>query len=65
MDASDDVIDSDIKNAKQHPSFSTFVSWMMSECGVDESDLDFGSDDGDKLEDMISWISFLFQKGKN
>ena len=65
MDASDDVIDVDIKNAKQHPNFSTFVSWMMSECGVDESELDFGSDDGDKLEDMISWISFLFQKGKN
>ena len=60
---SDDVMDSDIKNAKQHPNFGAFVSWMELEYGVEPGD--FGSDDGDKLEDMVSWISFLFKKNKN
>ena len=63
MDASDDVIDSDIKNAKQHPNFGKCVSWMELEYGVEPGD--FGSDDGDKLEDMVSWICFLFKNGNN
>ena len=48
----------DIAEAKKHPKFQAFVQYTRKAEGL-EDEWEFGSEGGDNLEDMVSWIMYL------